>query len=64
MCPSSGQAEIVVRDTGRGMEPETLRRLGPPCFTTREGGTGLGVALARSAFALHGGSLRYESEPG
>jgi two-component system, NtrC family, sensor histidine kinase HydH len=62
--PSAGQAEIVVRDTGRGMPPETLRRLGTPFFTTREDGTGLGVVLARSVIALHGGSLRYESEPG
>lgn len=64
MCPAGDQAEIVVRDTGRGMLPETLRRLGTPFFTTREGGTGLGVVLARSVIALHGGSLRYESAPG
>ncbi len=62
--PSAGGAEIVVRDTGRGMRPETLRRLGTPFFTTRQEGTGLGVALARSAIARHGGSLRYESQPG
>jgi two-component system sensor histidine kinase HydH len=60
----AGQAEIVVRDTGRGMPPETLRRLGTPFFTTREDGIGLGVLLARSVIALHGGSLFYESEPG
>jgi signal transduction histidine kinase len=46
------------------MPPETLRRLGTPFFTTREGGIGLGVVLACSVFARHGGSLRYESEPG
>lgn len=62
--PYPEYAEIVVRDTGRGMRPDTLRRLGTPFFTTREDGTGLGVVLARSAIALHGGSLRYESEPG
>lgn len=62
--PAADQIEIVVRDTGRGMPPETLRRLGTPFFTTREEGTGLGVALARSVIAQHGGSLRYESEPG
>ncbi|HEU4385934.1 MAG TPA: HAMP domain-containing sensor histidine kinase [Anaeromyxobacteraceae bacterium] len=62
--PSAAEAEIVVRDTGRGMSQETLGRLGTPFFTTRQDGTGLGVALARSAIALHGGSLRYESEPG
>ena len=62
--PAGDQAEIVVRDTGSGMSPETLRRLGTPFFTTREDGTGLGVVLARSVVAQHGGSMRYQSEPG
>jgi two-component system, NtrC family, sensor histidine kinase HydH len=62
--PCSDEIEIVIRDTGRGMPPEALRRLGTPFFTTREEGTGLGVVLARSVIALHGGTLRYESEPG
>ena len=46
------------------MSPETLRRIGTPFFTTRENGSGLGVALARSVVAQHGGSLHYESERG
>jgi signal transduction histidine kinase len=58
------EAEIVVRDSGRGMSPETLMRLGTPFFTTREDGTGLGIVLARSVVAQHGGCLRYESVPG
>ena len=58
------ETEIAIRDTGRGMPPETLRRLGSPYFTTREDGTGLGVMLARSVVAQHGGTLQYESEPG
>ncbi len=62
--PAGDATEIVVRDTGRGMPAETLRRIGTPFFTTREDGTGLGVVLARSVIAQHGGSLRYESEPG
>jgi len=62
--PAGDEAEIVVRDSGRGMPPETLMRLGTPFFTTREEGTGLGIVLARSVVAQHGGSLRYESVPG
>ena len=62
--PAADRIEIAVRDTGPGMAPETLRRVGKPFFTTRQGGSGLGVALARSVMAQHGGSLRYESEPG
>jgi signal transduction histidine kinase len=61
---SSGRARIAVRDSGSGMSKETLARLGTPFFTTREGGNGLGVALARAACAQHGGSLDYESAPG
>ncbi len=57
-------AELAVRDTGRGMAPDVLRCLGTPFFTTREDGTGLGVVLAHLVIARHGGSLRYESEPG
>ena len=55
---------VPCRDTGRGMPAETLRRIGTPFFTTRDDGTGLGVVLARSVIAQHGGTLRYESEPG
>ena len=58
------RAEVVVRDTGRGMPPDTLSRVGTPFFTTRDDGTGLGVVLARSVIAQHGGALRYDSEPG
>jgi signal transduction histidine kinase len=57
-------AEVRVRDSGRGMPREVLDRVGTPFFTTREQGTGLGVAMARAAFAQHGGSLEYDSEEG
>jgi len=62
--PAGDETEIMVRDTGRGMQADTLSRIGTPFFTTRDDGTGLGVVLARSVIAQHGGSLRYESEPG
>jgi signal transduction histidine kinase len=62
--PGADRIEILVRDTGRGIPPDALRSVGTPFFTTRGEGTGLGVSIARSAIALHGGSLRYESEVG
>ncbi|MFY3743009.1 sensor histidine kinase [Anaeromyxobacter sp. Red801] len=61
---SAEGAELVVRDTGSGIAPDALQRLGTPFFSTRSGGNGLGVAHVRSVIAMHGGSLRYESEPG
>jgi signal transduction histidine kinase len=54
---------LSVHDSGRGMSEETLSRVGTAFFTTREGGTGLGVALARSVAEQHGGTLTYESVP-
>lgn len=59
-----GVARIVVADTGTGMPPDVLNRIGTAFFTTRESGTGLGVLLARSVLTQHGGSLTYESAPG
>ena len=63
-CPTSDGAMIEVRDTGRGIKIEDLERLGTSFFTTRDGGTGLGVVLAQNVVAQHGGSLHYASAPG
>jgi len=59
-----GSARVEVCDSGRGMPRDVLERVGTPFFTTREQGTGLGVAMARAAFVQHGGSLEYASEEG
>ncbi len=64
VAPTPAGARILVRDTGRGMTPEVLARVGTAFFTTREGGTGLGVVLAKSVVSQHGGALGFESDPG
>lgn len=56
--------EITIADTGKGMDASTLAKLGTPFFSQREGGTGLGVALARQVAEQHGGALTYESTVG
>lgn len=55
---------LEVKDTGRGIAPEDLERLGTSFFTTRPNGTGLGVVLAQGVIAQHGGALSYASAPG
>ncbi len=55
---------VTLADTGPGVSPEVLERLGTPFFTTRPGGTGLGIAVARHWIARHGGALRVESALG
>jgi len=64
LAGSGDEASIVIRDNGKGIAPEDLARVGTPFFTKREGGTGLGVVLARAVLRQHGGDLRFESELG
>jgi signal transduction histidine kinase len=61
---STAGAVVEITDSGRGIKAEDLPRLGTSYFTTREGGTGLGVVLAQTVIAQHGGSMHYASEPG
>jgi two-component system sensor histidine kinase HydH len=56
--------EVVVTDTGSGIPPENLDRVFDPYFTTKEDGTGLGLALARRIILEHRGSIRAENGPG
>lgn len=58
------RAQLAVRDSGRGITPEDLERLGTSFFTTRPNGTGLGVVLAQGVITQHGGSLAYVSTVG
>jgi signal transduction histidine kinase len=62
--------EISVRDTGHGMPAETLRKIFDPYFTTKsadaqgQGGTGLGLSMAREVVEAHHGRIRVESGVG
>ncbi len=58
------QACIRISDSGAGISPEHLERIFEPYFTTKEGGTGLGLALARKGILEHEGSIQAESRPG
>ena len=57
-------ARIVVHDDGVGMTPEVLDRIRKPYFTTKEGGTGLGVAVTRGIVEQHGGQMDIKSASG
>lgn len=61
---NAGDITLEVKDTGRGIAPEDLERLGTSFFTTRPNGTGLGVVLAQGVITQHGGSLAYTSTVG
>ncbi|MGH7476003.1 MAG: ATP-binding protein [Longimicrobiales bacterium] len=56
---------FVVTDTGHGIDPEVLPRIFEPFVTHgKAGGTGLGMAIARSIVEAHGGRISVRSRPG
>lgn len=63
--PSIGGVDIVVTDTGQGMDEPTLARAADPFFSTKPDGegTGLGLATVRDFAQRAGGSLRIASRP-
>jgi signal transduction histidine kinase/DNA-binding response OmpR family regulator len=60
----SGQAyvEILVADTGPGISPESRERLFEPFVSTKETGTGLGLAVSYGILQAHGGAIDLVSE--
>ncbi len=62
--PFDGGAQIVVRDTGVGMEADALERLFEPYFSTKATGTGLGLTIAKRNVELNGGTIGVTSVKG
>jgi len=60
----SPTAQVHVIDTGPGMTTETLAKVFEPYFTTKRGGTGLGLPTTRRIVEAHGGRLSVHSELG
>ena len=62
----SGQIEIAIEDTGRGISPQDIERLFDIDFSVRGDriGAGLGLPAAQSVILRHGGDVRVQSEVG
>ena len=55
---------MEIRDSGRGMTPEVLKRATEPFFTTKSGRSGIGLTVAHGIWRRHRGALSIESQPG
>ena len=55
---------ISVRDEGTGIAPQHLERIFDPYFTTKQNGSGLGLATTYAIITKHGGHLQVQSELG
>jgi two-component system NtrC family sensor kinase len=60
----AGQVRVAVADTGAGIAPDHLGKIFDPFFSTKEKGTGLGLALVQQILAEHGGRVEVASPPG
>jgi len=52
---------VTVRDSGPGIDPTHLKRVFEPFYTTKSGGTGMGLSICRSIIDAHGGRLWAEA---
>jgi signal transduction histidine kinase len=55
---------LTIKDTGRGMSPEMVDKIFIPYYTTKIGGTGLGMVLVRQIVDDHRGAISLESKLG
>ncbi|MGD8699735.1 MAG: HAMP domain-containing sensor histidine kinase [Gemmatimonadales bacterium] len=61
---SQTTVQVIVTDTGVGMNDEQVARVFDDFYTTKEGGTGLGLSIVRRLVMDLNGSIKVESEPG
>ncbi len=60
--PRPGFVELEVRDTGVGIPPEAQKRIFSLFYTTKPGGTGVGLAMAFRVVQLHNGAIDFSTE--
>ncbi|WP_242860359.1 ATP-binding protein [Desulfosporosinus sp. I2] len=60
---TNSEVTLAISDEGNGIEQCMLEKLGTPFFTTKEQGTGLGLAVCYSIVSRHNGRISVETSP-
>ena len=55
---------IEITDNGKGIDPDKLEKIFIPFFSTRDGGSGIGLSLSKQIIYMHHGRLKVKSTPG
>ncbi|MCX6287360.1 MAG: ATP-binding protein [Bacteroidetes bacterium] len=61
---TDNQVVIEVEDNGAGITDYAMQHIFVPFFTTKEGGSGIGLSLSKQIIRLHGGTISVQSSPG
>ncbi len=64
LVPGANSIDVVVADTGTGIEKTDLPHIYDPYFTSKPAGTGLGLAVVQKIMEAHGGTINVESTSG
>jgi signal transduction histidine kinase len=58
-----GLPVLTISDTGSGIVPEALDKVFVPFYTTKPGGSGIGLSICRQIMTRHGGNITVSSTP-
>lgn len=61
---ASPRVLIIVEDNGKGIQPDDLKYIFDPFFSTKDSGTGLGLPISYGIVEGHGGTIEVDSKPG
>jgi len=61
--PTKGVVEVFVSDTGEGISEEKIDKIFDPFYTSKENGTGMGLAITHGIIEQHGGTIDVHSKP-
>jgi len=64
LSQAGGCTRVSIRDSGPGIPPDKLQQVFEPFYSTKPGGTGLGLPIAQRIVSEHGGKLLLENGPG
>lgn len=61
---ANSNAVIIISDTGKGIEPENIDKIFTAYYSTKTGGSGLGLSASKKIIEAHHGSIKVDSIPG
>jgi signal transduction histidine kinase len=55
--------QVIIKDNGKGIEPDMVNKVFIPYFSTKQSGSGLGLAISKQGIEQSGGEIGFETKP-